>query len=134
MENRASRPTSSERARGRDRAPSSVVLWRPELVLAGRGTWIERPPAVILADPVHRPESVRARIEAARSILGRMEDARLTLGAQAASAHVRAHEATSERARVSAAIDTYRIEAALDDLLTVTSNQVSSLMKERGLR
>jgi hypothetical protein len=113
---------------------STVVLWRPDIVLAARVASIERPAPVTVAEPVHRPENVQARLEAARSILGRLEEARLTLGIQAEAARLRAHEAVSERERVSATIDTYRVEAVLDDLLTVTSSQVSLLMKERGLR
>jgi hypothetical protein len=111
-----------------------VVLWRPEIVLAASTARIERAPTVIVAEAVHRPESVRARLGAVQSILGRLAEARESLGAEAASAQARAIEAASERERVSATMDTYRVEAALDDLLTVTSSQVSLLMKERGLR
>jgi hypothetical protein len=53
--------------------------------------------------------------------------------AHAAHLDARAVETLSERDRVSVAIDTYRVDAALDAVLAATSNQVSALLKERGL-
>jgi hypothetical protein len=69
-------------------------------------------------------------VATARTILGSIADARHTL----AAAHARGEAAQTERERVTAAIDVYRAEAALDELLTQTSSQLSQLMKERGLR
>jgi hypothetical protein len=43
-------------------------------------------------------------------------------------------EAVTEQQRVSAMFETYRVESALDDVLTQTSKQLASLMKDRGLR
>src|SRR5262245_44532096 len=113
---------------------SSVIMWRPEIVLAGGIATPERRPSVVLAEPHQRPESVRARFETAQSVLDTLVGARETLTSRLAQTHDRARAAQSERDRVSATIDAYRLEAALDEVLTVTSTQVSMLMKERGLR
>jgi len=86
-------------------------------------------PRVTLAQPVHRPDRVKTRFEATRSMLGTLVDARRTL-----DAHARFADGATERERVSATIDTYRAEAAFDDVLQTASRQVTTLMKERGLR
>ena len=119
------------RAKSRDR--SSLILWRPDVVLASVVA-VEPRPQVRLAEPHHRPESVRARFETARTILGSLAEARETLAAQMTQAQHRAQAEPTERGRVSATIQAYRLEAALDEVLTTTSTQVSLLMKERGLR
>lgn len=108
-------------------------MWRPRVVLASSLGPLEHPGRVELAEPSQRPESVKARIDATRSVLARLEEARQLLIAQAAHIEARAIATRSERDRVSAAIDTYRVEAALDEVLAATSNRVSALMKERGL-
>ena len=87
------RSTKSDRKALSSRAASSVVLWRPGIVLSSDLRHIEVPPAVQVAEPVHRPESVKARIDAAWSLLGSLADARQTLGARAADAEARAPEA-----------------------------------------
>jgi hypothetical protein len=112
----------------------SVILWRPDVVLASVTTGTDPQPRVRLVEPHERPENVRARVETARSILGSLAEARETLTAQIAEAHDRARAGQTERGRVSATIQAYRLEAALDDVLTTASTQVSLLMKERGLR
>ena len=38
------------------------------------------------------------------------------------------------RKQVSAVFEAYRVESALDDVLTGTMKQLASLMKDRGLR
>ena len=52
----------------------------------------------------------------------------------ASDAATRVREAATERERVSAMFETYRVESALDDVLTGTMKQLASLMKDRGLR
>ncbi len=136
METRQSRdrrPVSQDRSR--IKATSGVILWRPDIVLAASTRRIERPSSsVVLAEPIHRPESVKARNEAAWSLLASLSEARETLSAQAAAIEARALLAESDRERVSLAFDHYRVEAALDDVLSTASTQVSALLKERGLR
>ncbi len=132
---RSRREEPADRSRsGLRRPPSGVTLWRPEIVLASSLKRLERPRTVAVAEPLHRPDSVKARIEAASAVLSRLDEARHALNVRAAAADARTQEAQSDRDRVSAAIDRYRAEAALDEWLSVTSTQVSALMKERGLR
>lgn len=117
------------------RTPSpGVVLWRPTVVVAPSVAGAQVRPAVRVAEPQHRPESMRVRVETARSVLDSLADARRTLASGMTVAQDRAATAATERERVSATIQAYRFEAALDEVLTMTSTQVSLLMKERGLR
>jgi hypothetical protein len=127
------RGTSKDRGKG-IRSATSVVLWRPEVVLARNIVGADPRPSVRLAEPNQRPESVRVRVETARSILNSLAEAREDLSARLTAAQERAHAAQTERERVFATMDAYRLEAKLDDVLTTTSTQVSLLMKERGLR
>lgn len=120
--------------RGKSKDRGSLILWRPDVVLASVVAGADPRPRVRLAEPHHRPESVRARVETARTILDSLVDARETLTTQMAQAQERAQLEQTERGRVSATIQAYRLEAALDDVLATTSTQVSLLMKERGLR
>ena len=120
--------------RGKSKDRGSVTLWRPDVILASVVAGADPRPRVQVAEPHHRPESVRARFETARSILGSLADARQSLTAQMTEAQERAQAEPTERGRVSATIKAYRLEAALDEVLTTTSTQVSLLMKERGLR
>ena len=122
------------RGKTKGNASGSVVLWRPEVVLAGLVTRPDRRPAVTLAEPHQRPESVRARVDAARTTLASFAEKRELLTSRMTVAQERARGAQTERERVSATIDAYRLEVALDDVLAATSTQVSMLMKERGLR
>jgi hypothetical protein len=99
-------------------------------------TSIEAPPdrpAVVLAEPLARPEALRNHLDSARSLLSSLAEARHTLLTAAADAQGRAAQAGSTRERVSATIAAYRVQAALDDVLTGTWRQVSALMEERGL-
>jgi hypothetical protein len=112
--------------------PSTVTIWRPQVVLA---TSVIAPPTrpVVLAEPPARPEALRIHLDSARSLLASLAQARQTLLTAAANAEGRAAQASSTRERVSATIAAYRVEAKLDDVLTGTWRQVSALMQERGL-
>lgn len=90
-------------------------------------------PVVAVAAPAHRRHAMQARLAAAQALLTSLAEARWTLGAQAAVAQTRAQQARSTRELVSATMETYRIEAALDGVLTGTLRQVTALMEERGL-
>ena len=122
------------RSKAKGTASGSVILWRPEVVIAGVVARPEPRPAVTLAEPHQRPESVRARVDAARTTLASFAEKRESLTSRMSFAHERVRTAQTERERVSATIDAYRLEVALDDVLAATSTQVSMLMKERGLR
>jgi hypothetical protein len=113
--------------------PPAVALWRPEIVLATSITAAPRR-AVALAEPAGRPEALGPQLDAARSLLVSLGEARQTLGMVATEAHRRAEQAGSTRERVSATIAAYRAEAALDDALTGAWRRISVLMEERGLR
>lgn len=115
------------------RRSATVSLWRPEVVLATSVTAPPTRPAVVLAEPLARPEAVHSHLDTARSLLASLADARQTLVAAAADAHGRAAHAGSVRERVSATIAAYRAEARLDDVLAGTWRQVSALLEERGL-
>lgn len=121
------------RGKSEGSTPSSVILWRPDVVLARVIASPKPPPSVKLAEPYHRPESVSARVETARSMLSSLADARGSLTSRMTLAQDRARFAQTERERVAATFDAYRLEATLDEVLTTTSTQVSMLMKERGL-
>jgi hypothetical protein len=89
---------------------------------------------VLIAEPGLRPEAMRAQMDAARSALASLAEAREVLRARADAAEARAVTATTERERVAAMFDTYRVKTALDDILRTTFQRVSGLMEERGLR
>jgi hypothetical protein len=114
-------------------AASCVTLWRPEIVLAPAVRPIVNGPAVTLATPADRPHAIQARLDAAQSLLTSVAEARRTFGAQAAIVQTRAQQARSTRELVSATMETYRIEAALDGVLTGTLRQMTALMEERDL-
>ncbi|MBI1846825.1 MAG: hypothetical protein HYR86_07615 [Candidatus Rokubacteria bacterium] len=90
-------------------------------------------PAVTLGEPRLRPEAIRAHIEATRSVIRSLDEARVALSAHAAAAERRAAEAESDCERVGAVLETYRVEGALDDVLRGTLRQVTALMEARGL-
>jgi hypothetical protein len=124
------------RTRRKERANLSggVVLWKPDVLLVQTARALDTPTRVTLADPYLRPESVHARVESARCILNALEGVRSTFETRVVAAETRRQHAETERERVSAAIDAYRLEASLDAVLAETSTQVSRLMRERGLR
>lgn len=111
--------------------PSGVELWRPEIVLPDGVIPIERA-RVTIAEPAQRPEAVWAEIDATRSLLSSLAAARETLGGLAAASEAQAFAAGTERDRVAAMIETYRVKTALEDVLHGTLRQVSALMGERG--
>lgn len=117
------------------RRPSpGVTLWRPDIVLASAVLPSPSAAAVTLAGPSLRPEAVRSQLGNTRTVLNALAVARQALDAEAATARGRGEQATTPRARVAAAIETYRAEAALDEVLTRTMREVKTLMEERGLR
>lgn len=89
---------------------------------------------VTIAGPSLRPDATAGRIEAARSALQTLTEARDGFVARAAAARERVRTAPDERGRVVAMAETYRAETALDDCLRRTLNEVTALMEERGLR
>jgi len=114
--------------------PSGIALWRPEIVLP---QGLVTPPVrgwVVIAEPSQRPEAVRVQIDATRDALASLAEAREALGAKANESGERAIRAGSERERVAAMIETYRMKTALEDVLQGTLQQVSALMGERGRR
>jgi hypothetical protein len=114
--------------------PAGLTLWQPEIVLAPSVSLPDARPAVTIPAPRLRPLAVRSQIEAVRSLLTSLAEAREVLGARVESAFRRVEAANSTREQVSAAMETYQVEAALDDVLTGTLRQVTALLEERGLR
>ncbi len=112
---------------------SGVTLWSPGIVMPATVKAATRPP-VALGEPQLRPEAVRAHIEATRSVIRSLDEARAALSAHAVSAERRASEADTEPERVGAVLETYRVEGALDDMLRGTLRQITALMEARGLR
>jgi len=112
--------------------PSPIALWRPEIVLP------ERPLAhrsiVLSGEPTVRPEATRVQLDSTRTMLSALAEKRETLRVRAALAEARVRDAVTDRERVSAVFETYRVESALDDVLTGTMKQLTSMMKDRGLR
>src|SRR5262245_15805219 len=112
--------------------PSPIALWKPEIVLPDRP--IAQRGSVTVGEPAIRPEAMRAQLDETRTMLAALAKRRETLTAAATEAASRVREAATERERVSAMFETYRVESALDDVLTGTMKQLASLMKDRGLR
>ena len=112
--------------------PSPIALWRPEIVLP------ERPLAhrsiVLSGEPTVRPEATRVQLDSTRTMLSALAEKRETLRVRAALAEARVRDAVTDQERVSAVFETYRVESALDDVLTGTMKQLTSMMKDRGLR
>ena len=114
--------------------PSGVVIPRGDIVLSRPRRPIVPRPQVTIAGPGLRPDATALRIEAARSTLQTLTEARDGFIARAAAARERVQTAPDERGRVTAMAETYRAEAALDAVLRRTLNEVTALMEERGLR
>jgi len=112
--------------------PSPIALWKPEIVLPERP--IAHRAIVAVGEPAIRPEGMRAQLDETRTMLAALAKRRETLTAAAIEAATRVREAATERERVSAMFETYRVESTLDDVLTGTMKQLASLMKDRGLR
>jgi hypothetical protein len=112
--------------------PSAITLWRPEIVLP-------EPPVgyrsiVMPGEPRRRPDATRAQLDGTRTLLAALAEKRQSLSTRAAHAEARVREAATDQERVTAMLETYRVESALDDVLTGTMHELASLMKERGLR
>ena len=113
---------------------SGLTLWRPTIVLAGT---VAVPPAratVLPGEPALRPEALQAQIAATRSALESLAEARELLAGEVAVSRTRAEAPATERARVAAVMETYRVKRTLDDALRATLRQVTALMEERGIR
>jgi hypothetical protein len=113
--------------------PSGVTLWQPEIVVP-EGVVMAQRPRVTIAEPAQRPDAVRAQIDATRSLLSSLADARQVLAGRAAAAEAQELDAGSERERVAAMIETYRVKSVLEDVLQGTLRQMNALMGERGRR
>jgi hypothetical protein len=131
-DSRRRRPSVETQQRRQKLPGSGIELWRPDIQLADT-TPIVHEPTIFLAGPADHPLAVEARLHVTHSVLGAFAQARHALDAEAAAAHARARAARSQRELVSATLETYRIDAALDDVLAGTLRQVSALMEERGL-
>jgi hypothetical protein len=114
--------------------PSGILVPKGDIVLSRRRRPVVPEPRVTIAGPGLRPDAMAVRIEAARSALQTLTEARDGFVARAAAARERVQTAPDERSRVTAMAETYRAEAALDDVLRRTFNEVTALMEERGLR
>lgn len=114
--------------------PSGMVIPRSEIVLSRPRRPIVPKARVTIAGPSLRPDATVGRIESARSALQTLTEARDGFVARAAAARERVRTAPDERGRLAAMTETYRAEAALDDCLRRTLNEVTALMEERGLR
>jgi len=112
--------------------PSPISLWRPEIVLPERP--IAYRPIVTVGEPELRPEAMRAKLDGTRVVLAGLAEKREALAVRAAQAEARVREAVTDEERVSAMFETYRVESDLDEVLTGTMKQLTSLMKDRGLR
>lgn len=114
--------------------PSGVLVPRGDIVLSTRRRPVVPKPRVTIAGPGLRPDAMALRVEAARSALQTLTEARDGFIARAAAARERVQTAPDERGRIAAMTATYRAEAALDAVLRRTFNEVTALMEERGLR
>jgi hypothetical protein len=76
------------------------------------------PAAVAGVAAAGSPRHVKARVEAARSLLASLADALRISG----------------REHVSSTLEACRVEAELDAVITDTWRQITALMEERGLR
>jgi hypothetical protein len=114
--------------------PSGIITPRGDIVLGRRRRPIVPRARVTIAGPALRPDATVVRIEAARSALRTLTEARDGFVARAAAARELVRVAPDERTRVTAMAETYRAEAALDEVLKKTFSEVTALMEERGLR
>ena len=112
--------------------PSPITLWRPEIILPERP--IAHRSIVIPGEPTLRPDATRAQLDSTRGALAALAEKRDALSTRAACAEARVRDAATDQERVTAMFETYRVESALDDVLTGTMKELTSLMKARGLR
>ena len=114
--------------------PSGILTPRGDIVLGRRRRPIVPRARVTIAGPGLRPDATVVRIEAARSTLRTLTEARDGFVTRAAAARELVRVAPDDRTRVAAMAETYRAEAALDEVLKKTFSEVTALMEERGLR
>jgi len=110
---------------------SGIALWRPDIVLSKAIVPAPERPRVTIAEPGHRPEAVRAQVEATRTLLDSLVEARQAFRARTADLDP---AAGSERERVMTMIETYRAKSALDEALRGTLRRASTMMDTRGQR
>ena len=114
---------------------SGVALWRPDVVLADRKQRVVPPRRLVMpGEPAFRPEAVRAQVDAAKALLRSFTQAHELLDAEATRAETRGAAATSDRDRVSATIETYRLKAEMDDMLKGTMRKMTALVEGRIVR
>jgi hypothetical protein len=114
--------------------PSGILAPRGDIVLSRRRRPIVPRTRITIAGPGLRPDATVRRFEAAHSTLRTLTEARDGFVARAAAARELVRTAPDERTRVTAMTETYRAEAALDEVLKKTFSEVTALMEERGLR
>src|SRR5215813_3262804 len=105
---------------------SGIALWRPDIVLPKAIVPAPERPKVMIAEPRHRPEAVRAQVETTRTLLDSLVEAREAFRARVADLD----PIGSERERVTTMIETYRAKSALDEAL----RRASTMMDTRGQR
>src|SRR5262244_1516154 len=106
---------------------SGIALWRPDIVLPNAIDPAPERPKVMIAEPRHRPEAVRAQVEATRTLLDSLVEAREAFRARVADLDP---AVGGERERVTTMIETYRAKSALDEAL----RRASTIMDTRGQR
>lgn len=112
---------------------SGIALWRPEIVAPAAAVH-PGDRSIVLAEPGFRPEAVRAQVEASRSALAAFAETQAALGAQAAALEEQVRDGGTERDRVAAVMETYRIKTALDEALRSTMRRVGVQVEDRGRR
>lgn len=113
---------------------SGITLWRPDIVLAKSIQPVAERRRILPGEPALRPEAIAAQVDAARSALESLTERQQTLGQRADFARTRAENAESDRERVAAVMETYRVQAALDDALRGGLKRLSALVEERSVR
>lgn len=113
---------------------SGITLWRPDIVIAKSIEPVTDRRRILPGEPDLRPEAIGVHVEAARSALDSLAETRQTLGQRAEAARARAATADSDRDRVAAVMETYRVQAALDDALRGSLRRLGALIDERSVR
>jgi hypothetical protein len=113
---------------------SGIALWRPEIVLAESIEPASNRRRILPGEPGLRPEAIDAHVEAARSALDSLAQTRRALGQRAEAARVQMATAGSERERVTAMMETYRVQAAMDDALRGSLRRLGALIDGRSVR